>query len=224
MTEHAALPVDEQTRIGRMPHYQKTDRADLYAVLDEALFATVSILRSGAPMALPVGCARDGDSLLIHGSTGSAFFREAAAGADLCVNVTLLEGIVYARSLFDSSMRYRAAVIFGQAAEVPLKEKESALLTLAGHLMPGRAEEIRPMTKKELAATLVLRIPLERASVKDNRTSSPDEPDGDPSVWAGVLPLATVAGVPETSPATAVGVPVPPSVEGMKRRFKGGDV
>lgn len=219
MPELPKLPVDDQTRIGRMPHYQNTERADLYALLDQALVAHVSITRDGTPMALPVGFAREGDSLLIHGSTGSRFFREIATGKEVCVNVTLLEGIVYARSLFDSSMRYRAAVIYGQATPVPTEEKEAALLTLAEHLMPGRAQEVRPMTKKELAATMVLRIPLEKASVKDNSASSADEPGDDPTIWAGALPLTTVAGEPETSPATNSGVPLPPSVSTLRDRL-----
>ena len=171
-------------------------------------------------MALPVGFAREDDSLLIHGSTGSKFFRDIAAGAELCINVTLLDGIVYARSLFDSSMRYRAAVIYGQASPVPEEGKEDALLRLAEHLMPGRAQEVRPVTKKELAATMVLRIPLEKASVKDNSASSADEPGDDPTIWAGVLPVTTLAGEPQPSPTTASGVAAPSSVRSMKNSFQ----
>ncbi|WP_170228528.1 pyridoxamine 5'-phosphate oxidase family protein [Nesterenkonia populi] len=202
-----------------MSHYQQTDRRALYAVLDQALVAHLSIVRHGCPMALPVGFARDGDSILIHGSTGSAFFRDVAEGQEFCVNVTHLDGIMYARSLFDSSMRYRAAVIYGRASVVSAQKKEAALLKLAEHLMPQRQREIRPMTQKELAATMVLRIPLETASVKDNRASSPDEPNDDHSVWAGTLPLHVVAGEPETSSATQSGVAPPESVLTMKARF-----
>lgn len=219
MSELSPLPLHGRTRVGRMPHYQQNDRQALYAVLDQALVAHVSIIRGGRPMALPVGFARDGDSILIHGSTGSAFFREVADGQELCVNVTHLDGIVYARSLFDSSMRYRAAVIYGRASAVAADEKEAALLKLAEQLMPQRHQEIRPITKKELAATMVLRVPLETASVKDNHASSPDEPDDDPSLWAGVLPLHVVAGEPETSTATHSGVEPPESVRIMRARF-----
>lgn len=219
MSELSPLPLNGRTRVGRKPHYQQSGRQALYQALDQALVAHLSIIRDGRPMALPVGFARDGDSILIHGSTGSAFFRDVAAGRELCVNVTHLDGIVYARSLFDSSMRYRAAVIYGRASVVPAEDKEAALLKLAEHLMPQRHREIRPMTKKELSATMVLRIPLETASVKDNHASSPDEPNDDPSVWAGTLPLRLVAGEPETSGATQSGVEPPESVRTMKARF-----
>ncbi|WP_198416618.1 pyridoxamine 5'-phosphate oxidase family protein [Cryobacterium ruanii] len=119
--------------------------------------------------------------------------------------MTHLDGLVYARSLFDSSMRYRAAVIHGVATALPDAEKEAALVMLAEHLMPGRAGEVRPILQRELAATMVLRVPLTTASVKDNSSSLIEEPgDGeDRSVWAGLLPLRIVAGEPEPSAETA---------------------
>lgn len=208
------LPLTALTRVRRLPHHQRTDRAALYGVIDDALSATVAIVRDDRPVALPVGIGRDGDDLLIHGSTGSDFFRRIAAGAPVCVTVTHLLGLKYARSLFDSSMRYRCAVVHGVASVVPPEQKEAALLALSEHLMPGRSADVRPMTARELAATMVLRIPLAEASVKDNAGSLVEEDDDgeDRAVWAGTLPLRVVAGNPVTSAQTAAGTPVPASI------------
>lgn len=208
------LPVTPLTRVRRLPQNQVTDRAALYDIIDGALSATLAIVRDGRPVALPVGIGRDGDDVLIHGSTGSDFFRRIAAGAPVCLTVTHLLGLKYARSLFDSSMRYRCAVVYGVASVVPAEEKEDALLALSERLLPGRAAEVRPMTARELAATLVLRLPLAEASVKDNAGSEVEE-DGDGedrAVWAGELPLRVVAGDPVTAPQTVPGTPAPASV------------
>ncbi|MCT2085688.1 pyridoxamine 5'-phosphate oxidase family protein [Microbacterium enclense] len=220
------LPLTPLTRVRRLPHYQVTDRSALYEVVDGALAATLAIVRDGRPVALPVGIGRDGDDVLVHGSTGSDFFRRIAAGAPVCLTVTHLLGLKYARSLFDSSMRYRCAVVHGVASVVPAEEKERALLALSEHLMPGRAAEVRPMTGRELAATLVLRLPLAEASVKDNAASAVEE-DGDGedrTVWAGELPLRVVAGEPVTSPQTVGGTPVPASVRRSQLVASGGTV
>lgn len=216
------LPLTHLTRVRRGAHHQRTDRAALYDVIDTALSATVAIVRDDRPIALPVGIGRDGDDLLIHGSTGSDFFRRIAAGAPVCVTITHLMGLKYARSLFDSSMRYRCAVIHAVASVVPPGEKEAALLALSEHLMPGRSVDVRPMTAREIAATMVLRVPLAEASVKDNAGSlvEVDDDGEDRSVWAGMLPLRVVAGDPVTSPQTVTGTPVPESVRRAARRVE----
>lgn len=208
------LPLTPLTRVRRLPHHQRTDRDALYEVIDGALSATLAIVRDDRPVALPVGIGRDGDDLLVHGSTGSDFFRRIAAGVPVCVTVTHLMGLKYARSLFDSSMRYRCAVVHGVASVVPPDEKETALLALSEHLMPGRSADVRPMTPREVAATMVLRIPLAEASVKDNAGSlvEVDDDGEDRAVWAGMLPLRVVAGDPVTSPQTVAGIPVPASI------------
>lgn len=217
------LPITPLTRVRRLPHHQVTDRRVLYDIIDGALAATLAIVRDERPVALPVGIGRDGDDILIHGSTGSDFFRRIAAGAPVCLTVTHLLGLKYARSLFDSSMRYRCAVVHGVASVVPAGEKENALLTLSEHLMPGRVADVRPMTPRELAATLVLRVPLTEASVKDNAMSAVEEDDDgeDRAVWAGELPLRIVAGDPVTSPQTRPGTPVPASVGRAAHRITG---
>ncbi len=218
------LPLTPLTRVRRLPHYQVTDRSALYDIIDGALAATVAIVRDGRPIALPVGIGRDGDDVLIHGSTGSDFFRRIADGTPVCLTVTHLLGLKYARSLFDSSMRYRCAVVHAVASVVPPEEKEGALLALSEHLMPGRSAEVRPMTARELAATLVLRVPLAEASIKDNAGSAMEE-DGDGedrAVWAGLLPLRAVAGEPVTSAQTIAGTPVPVSVRRAAERVASG--
>lgn len=208
------LPLTALTRVRRGAHHQRTDRAALYDIVDTALSATVAIVRDDRPVALPIGIARDGDDLLLHGSTGSDFFRRIAAGAPVCVTVTHLLGLKYARSLFDSSMRYRCAIVHAVASVVPPDEKEAALLALSEHLMPGRSADVRPMTAREIAATMVLRVPLAEASVKDNVGSlvEVDDDGEDRAVWAGMIPLRMTAGEPVTSPQTVEGTPVPASV------------
>jgi nitroimidazol reductase NimA-like FMN-containing flavoprotein (pyridoxamine 5'-phosphate oxidase superfamily) len=218
------LPLTPLTRVRRLPRHQITDRNALYDIIDGALAATLAIVCDGRPLALPVGIGRDGDDVLIHGSTGSDFFRRIADGTAVCLTVTHLLGLKYARSLFDSSMRYRSAVVHAVASVVPPEEKEDALLTLSEHLMPGRSAEVRPMTARELAATLVLRLPLAEASVKDNAGSAVEE-DGDGedrAVWAGQLPLRVVAGKPITSAQTITGTTVPASVRRAAERVESG--
>jgi nitroimidazol reductase NimA-like FMN-containing flavoprotein (pyridoxamine 5'-phosphate oxidase superfamily) len=204
------LPVTDRTRITRMPERQRTDRAELYAVLDEGLVAHVAIVRDGLPMVLPMGFGRGGDAIYLHGSTGSGIFRTMASGSPISVTVTHLDGLVYARSLFDSSMNYRSAVIFGVPTVVSdATEKEEAMRVVSDHLMPGRWNEVRPMTKRELAATMVLRLALAEASVKVRAHGASEATDDgeDRSVWAGVLPLRVTTRAAETSALTPDGTP-----------------
>ena len=217
------LPVDGRTRVTRLPYRQVHDRRVLHAVLDAGLVAHVGVVRDGVPVVLPVGYARDGDSLLLHGSTGGGLLRQAAAGAPLTVTVTLLDGLVYARSLFDSSMNYRCAMVIGTATPVTGPNKLTSLRLLSEHLMPGRWSEVREPTARELAATLVLRLPLAEASVKLRAEGAGGEPDDGESreVWAGVLPLGTAAGEPEPDPDVPAGVPVPASLDRARGRHLG---
>lgn len=204
------LPVTDRTRITRMPERQRTDRAELYGILDAALVAHVAIVRDSLPLVLPMGFGRGGDALYLHGSTGSGIFRAMASGTPISVTVTHLDGLVYARSLFDSSMNYRSAVVFATPTVVADADKEEALHAVSEHLMPGRWNEVRPMTKRELAATLVLRLPLDEASVKVRAHGASEDPDDgeDRSVWAGVLPLHLAALAPMASALTPAGTRV----------------
>lgn len=217
------LPTSDRTRVTRLPYRQVHDRRVLHEILDAGLVAHVGVVRDGVPVVLPVGYARDGDSLLLHGSTGGGLLRQAAAGAPVTVTVTLLDGLVYARSLFDSSMNYRCAMVIGTATPVTGPDKPAALRLLSEHLMPGRWAEVREPTTRELAATLVLRVPLAEASVKLRSAGADGEPDDGESreVWAGVLPLRTAAGEPEPDPDVPAGVPVPASLDRARRRHLG---
>jgi nitroimidazol reductase NimA-like FMN-containing flavoprotein (pyridoxamine 5'-phosphate oxidase superfamily) len=214
------LPVDSVTRVRREPHRQVTDRAALDQILDEALMAHVAVVRDGLPVVLPFAVARDGDSLLLHGSTGAGGLR-LGAGGPVCVSVAHVDGLVFARTTFDSSMRYRSAVVHGVAEVVPEEEKERALTILSDHLFTGRTTEVRRPTRKELAATLVLRLPLDSASVKV--AAGPPEVDPDDheprSVWAGTVPMALTAGEPLVGPDVPDGVEVPDSVRRTRERF-----
>ena len=218
---NSELPRTEELRVKRIPEKQVFDREVLNALLDDAIVGHVAVVRGDQPVVLPVGIGRDGDTLLIHGSTGSGIFREMADGRPLSIAVTLLDGLVYARSAFESSIHYRSAVIMGTASVVDGEDKLKALSILTNHMMPGRWEEVRETTKKELAATLVLRVPLERVSVKVS-DGGPDEfeDDGDDrSIWAGELPLRVVAGDPVVSELTPEGTPVSPSVIAQTQRL-----
>lgn len=211
----AAFP---STRINRLAERQRYDRLALHDVLDSALVAHVAVVRDGVPVVLPLLHARDGERLLLHGSTGGGLLREAAGGAPVTVAVTVVDGLVVADSLFESSANYRSAVVFGRCSVVPPEGRLVALHALSEHLLPGRWAEVRPPTPKELAATLVLEMSLEHASVKV-RTGPPSPfdasaeppPDGVP-LWWGVVPLAQTAGEPVTAPDVPAGTPLPPSV------------
>lgn len=214
------LPLTGRTRITRLSERQVTDRQALYDVLDAALVAHVGLVRDGLPVVLPIACARSGDHLLLHGSTGGGLLRAAATGAPLAVTVTLLDGLVYARSLFDSSMNYRSAMICGSAEQLRGGDALEALRVLSEQLMPGRWAEVREPTARELAATLVLRLPLDEASVKVRAAGATTHPqDGeDREVWAGVLPLALHAGAPAPGEDTPSHVQPPASVRTAQRR------
>jgi nitroimidazol reductase NimA-like FMN-containing flavoprotein (pyridoxamine 5'-phosphate oxidase superfamily) len=219
----SSIPTTSRTRIRRLPERQQTDREQIYAALDAGLVAHVAVVRDGYPVVLPVGYGRSGDDLLIHGSTGSGLFREIADGRPVAVSVTHLDGLVFARSAFDSSMNYRSVVVLGRAEKLEDAEKEAALEVIVDHLMPGRWAEVRPITKRELAATLVLRIPLAEASMKVRAKGASEEADDgeDRSVWAGVLPILRIAGEPESSELTPQTVTVPVSVSRSAAKVEG---
>jgi len=195
-------PESARTRIRRLPEKAVEDVAVLHAILDAARVAHVGFTdETGAPVVMPTRAARDGDRLLPHGDTGSTIFRYLAAGAEVCATLTLLDGLVLARSAFESSMHYRSAVVFGVARPVPDEDKVAALRAMSQAWMPGRWDTLRPPNPRELAATAVLAVPLHEWSVKvsDGPPDDPDE-DLDAPVWAGVLPIRTSYGPPVPAP------------------------
>lgn len=212
MTQAPQTPL---TQIRRSPHKGRAERAALEAILDEGRVAHVAFIHDGQPVCIPVASARDGDRLLLHGSTGSRLFRTLAEGAACSVAVTLLDGLVFARSAYESSMHYRSAVVFGTArALTEGAEHLAGLKALTEALYPGRWSTLRPPTRRELAATLVLELPLEQWSVKvsDGEPGDPEE-DLDAPVWAGVLPLVTSFGTPVPAANLRVDA-APPAFDG----------
>ncbi|UVS81192.1 pyridoxamine 5'-phosphate oxidase family protein [Actinokineospora sp. UTMC 2448] len=192
-------PTDRST-IRRGKARAVTDRAVLHRILDAGLVCHLAVVLDGAPLVLPTGYGRDGDTLYLHGSTGARSLREAD---EVCVAVTLLDGVVYSRSVFDHSMNYRSAVIHGRVRAVTEPEaKLHALRVLTEHLAPGSWDHARRPTDKELAATRVLGLDLTEAAVKVREGGPMDEDDdiAADAVWAGVLPITQQWGEPVPSP------------------------
>ena len=188
----------ERTRVRRIPELAVKDRSTLHQVLDAGLLGHLALAdESGQPYALPVAYARDDESLLVHGSTASRLFRLCAAGTPVCFTVTLLDGLVLARSAFESSMNYRSVMVLGHCGVLHGRAKDRGLRLISEHLMPERWPEIREPSAQELRATAVLELPLDECSVK----ISADGPDDDAAdvelpVWAGRVPLITHLGEP----------------------------
>ena len=208
----------ERTRLRRLPEKAVADVAVLHAILDAARVAHVGFAdEEGRPVVIPTGAARDGDRLLLHGSSGAGLLRAAAAGGQIAVAVTHVDGLVYATSLFDSSMNYRSAVVLGTASVLEGDQRLDALRTLSEHLMPGRWDEVRPPTGRELAATLVLALPLDEVSVKV-RTGGPSGAVDEIAGWAGVLPLGVHTGKPVAADGVSSELPLPSSIHLAQRR------
>jgi nitroimidazol reductase NimA-like FMN-containing flavoprotein (pyridoxamine 5'-phosphate oxidase superfamily) len=161
---------------------------------------------------LPYAFVREGDRILIHGSSGARFMRELAKGAPTCVTVTKLDGLVAARTTFDSSMNYRSVVILGTAQEIKDDTKNQLLEKLSNGLLPGRTSEVRKSTAKELAATTLLSLSLEEASVKVRDGMPEDEEGSGTGVWSGVIPIHLVADEPIPSDDESKSLPIPQSV------------
>ncbi|MBV8429880.1 MAG: pyridoxamine 5'-phosphate oxidase family protein [Solirubrobacterales bacterium] len=206
----ADLSSTPRTALHRHPERGRTDRDDLYAVLDAGLICHLGVIAGGVPRVLPTGYGRLGDTLYLHGSSANSTFR-AGAGQEVCVTVTHLDGLVCARSVFSHSMNYRSAMIFGVARLVTDPgERTLALRTITEHLTPGQWSYARQPSKKELAATAVLTLPLTEASVKIRSGGPSDEPeDLATDVWAGVVPVTTAFGEPEPDVGLGPGIAVP---------------
>jgi uncharacterized protein len=201
----------------RLREKASTDRPVLDALLDAATVGHVALVVDGHPVNLPTLVVRDGDRVLIHGSTGSPWLRALAGGADSSLAVTVLDGLVVARSAFESSMHYRSAVLFGRWTELTDDDARQALDVVTEALLPGRVAEVRRPVPRELAATLVLAFPIERWSLKVS-DDWPDDPADDVAgdAWAGVVPRLAGWGPPRPAPDLRPGIPVPPSVHRLR--------
>ncbi|MDX6445677.1 MAG: uncharacterized protein QOH71_2751 [Blastocatellia bacterium] len=192
------IPQTQRTTLKRLPQRGSYDRETIEAILDEGFICHVGFVSEGKPVVIPTGYARVGDRLIIHGSQASRMLRTLAQGVDVCVTITLIDGLVLARSAFHHSMNYRSVVVFGRASVVDdPDEKIAALRALSEHMIPGRWDDVREPNELEMKQTTVLSLPLTEASAKV-RTGPPldDEEDYKLPVWAGVIPLGMVAGQP----------------------------
>ncbi len=202
-----------RTTVRRNPKRGVYDRDVVHAILDAGIVAHVGFVHDGQPYVIPMSYARDGDRLLLHGAGGSRLMRTLASGAPACVTVTLLDGIVLARSVFHHSMNYRSVVALGSAKKLEGAEKAAALEALVEGLVPGRSREARGPDRAELAATMILDFPLVEVSAKSRSGPPADDPaDLELPIWAGTIPLALRAGPAEPAP-DAHGGELPRSVE-----------
>ncbi len=208
MDDYTVTPRTRMRRQYTRAHY---DRETVYAILDAGLLCHVAFIHDGKPAIVPTAQWRHGDTLYFHGSSASRMLR-SVAGHDVSVAVSLMDGLVLARSGFHHSINYRSVIVYGVAEKlVGRAEKLQALEGFMERITPGRWAECRPVTDKELRATTVLRVPLDEVSAKI-RTGPPkdDEPDYDDDIWAGVAPFETTRGTPIPDPRLKPGIRLPP--------------
>ena len=207
--------------IQRKPQRSVADTTEIYAILDEGLVAHVGFVDpdSNEPVVIPIAYGRDGDRLLIHGSTGSRMFMALKKGIPVCLTVTLLDGLVSARSPFNSSMNYRSVMAFGIPRELTGEEKERGLYAVTERLIPGLWDAGRDQTAKEFAQTMILELPLDDVTAKKRVGGALDPEDANLPIWAGVIPISTQFGAPITN-EDAKHVPVPDYIKEIAKRDK----
>jgi hypothetical protein len=202
-----------RTKLRRLPKRGSHDRATIDAILDEALVAHMGFVHEGRPFVIPTLHARAGDEVLVHGSSASRALRTLAEGAPMCLTVTLIDGLVLARSAFHHSVNYRSVVLLGRARLLESREeKDAALHAFTERVAPGRWDHIRWPNAKELKATKVLALPIDEASAKVRSGPPGDDEDYAMDTWAGVVPLSLDAGAPQDDPLLRAGIPVPEHV------------
>lgn len=212
-----------RTSVRRFPEKAVRDTDAVNAILDAGLVAHVSCVVDGQPFVMPVGYARDDDRVLFHGSTASRLFKTLATGQPCCFTVTLLDGMVLARSAFESSMNYRCVIALGTCEVLEGNAKEAALLRITDHLLPGRTDHARKVAPKESKATLMLAMNLNEVSCKVSEGDPDDVPSDltDPiysNIWAGYVPMKEVFGEPMADPMTTEkNIPIPDYIQNWKR-------
>ncbi|MBD2110380.1 MULTISPECIES: pyridoxamine 5'-phosphate oxidase family protein [Cyanophyceae] len=208
-----------RTQVKRLPQRASYDRPQAHAILDEGLVCHLGFVAQGQPFVIPTAYGRMGDRVYIHGSPASRLLTTLEQGVEVCLTVTLLDGLVLARSAFHHSMNYRSVVLFGTATRVDdANEKLTALKAFTDHVVPGRWDEVRPPTTSELVGTLVLALPIAEASVKV-RIGPPLDAAADYAlpVWAGEIPLAVTAAAPITDPQCSPKVAIPDYAQRYRR-------
>jgi nitroimidazol reductase NimA-like FMN-containing flavoprotein (pyridoxamine 5'-phosphate oxidase superfamily) len=205
----------DHTKVHRAPVKQVYEPAAMRRILERAIVAHVAISIDGQPYCLPIACAPYGDELLMHGSTASRLFKSLSEGAPACVTITLVDGLVLARSSFESSMHYESLMAFGSARLLNDAEKRLALESLTDHLFPGRRIELRQPTVSEIKATTVVAFPLNEISIKVSK-GQPDDPESDlgAEVWAGILPITSTYGTPIPAENLRSDIKVPEYISG----------
>ena len=217
--ESEKIEKTERSQIKRLPQRGEYDRQVIYQILDEGLICHVGFGVNGQPFVIPTAYGRVDDRLYIHGSPASRMLRTLKTGIDVCVTVTLLDGLVLARSAFHHSMNYRSVVVFGTASLVEREEEKwEALKAFTDHIIPGRWAEVRQPTHQEVTGTLVLSLALTEASAK-MRSGAPSDDEADYAlpVWAGELPLKMTPLPPIADPRLARNTPLPDYVQGYGR-------
>ena len=220
ITPHRPTAPTERVRVRRVHKKAAYDREQIAAILDEALVAHLGFVHEGQPFVIPTLHARLGDQVYVHGSAASRTMRALGGAVPMCLTVTLLDGLVFARTSFEHSASFRSVVVLGEARLVTdPDEKLLALERFMDHVLPGRWDELRAPNRKELKATTVLALPLDEASAKISDGGPGDAlgPDGGAPVWAGRVPLALTAGAPIPCEHLAPGIPLPADIAGYTR-------
>ena len=202
---------DSRIKGKRLHELYDYDRATVHEILDRALICNVGLVRDGYPVVIPTIHGRIGDTVYIHGSIAAGNLKDLRRGIDACLTVTIVDGVVAARSLFNSSMNYRSAVVYGTARAVEdSEERDAALRAITEHVLPGRWDDARHASQSEDRQTLIIAIPIEQASAKISADLPEDEDaDMDLDYWAGVIPVALGAGVPQSDPQLRPDIEIP---------------
>jgi nitroimidazol reductase NimA-like FMN-containing flavoprotein (pyridoxamine 5'-phosphate oxidase superfamily) len=213
------LAKTDRTTLRRLPELGSYDREEAYAILDEALYCHVGFTIEGSPTVIPTIHARDGDRLIFHGSTASRLMRTLRDGTEVCIAVTLLDGLAMARSVFHHSMNYRSVLVFGRARLIEGDEERlRAMEALTERIAAGRWADARHPDRNESRATMMAEVPITEASVKTRSGPPEDEPeDLSLGVWAGIIPVVTTFGEPVPSPDLEPAVELPGYLTGYSR-------
>ena len=203
-------PISNRNRVKRISNNSDYSKETVHAIIDEALFCHLGIIHDGKPVVIPTIHARMGDQIVFHGSNASRLLK-ISNNNEICVTITLLDGLVMARSLFNSSMNYRSAVIFGKGEIIKdHDERMAAFKSITDHIAPGRWDDARQPNNSELKQTSVVRMPIDEASAKISM-GPPDDEDEDYALdyWAGVIPINQTYGEPESDPILQEGITIP---------------
>lgn len=210
-----------RNRIRRLPKRGHYERETVYRILDEALICHVGFVENGQPYVIPINFARVGDSIVLHGAKASRLLKHIEAGNPVCVEATIVDGLVLARSVFHHSINYRSVVVFGRGRLLEEQEKLEALRAVTEHLVPGRWDEARLPNRKELDSTRVVSIRIDEASAKVRVGPPADDPeDLSRAVWAGLLPLAEMPLTPVPDELQAAEIPLPGYISSYSRKRK----